>query len=84
MILNNPTEPRKKELSLNKEYLTVNEACAYLSLSSSGFKNLRREWNIPCSKVPAMKIMFRRIDLKRLVETYMNAPENMFPPYWDR
>ena len=72
----------KKELNLNKEYLNMNEACAYMGLSLSGFKNLVKEWDIPSAKVPGARVVFRRIDLKRLIEAYMNAPENMFPPYY--
>ena len=72
----------KKELNLNKEYLNMNEACAYMGLSLSGFKNLVKEWDIPSAKVPGARVVFRRIDLKRLIEQFMNAPENMFPPYY--
>ncbi len=72
----------KKELNLNKEYLNMNEACAYMGLSLSGFKNLVKEWGIPSAKVPGARIVFRKIDLKRLIEQFMNAPENMFPPYY--
>ena len=75
---------KNKELNLNKEYLNMNEACAYMGLSLSGFKNLVKEWGIPSAKVPGARIVFRKIDLKRLIEQFMNAPENMFPPYWDR
>lgn len=82
--MNEEKIPSKKELNLNKDYLTVKEAEAYLSLSHGGFLRLRKEWNIPCSKVPGMKIMFRRIDLERLIEQFMNAPKDMFPPHFKR
>ena len=74
----------KKELNLNKDYLNHNEACAYMGVSQSGFDNLRKTWGIPCAKVPGARVVFRRIDLKRLIEQFMNAPEDSFPPYWDR
>ena len=74
----------KKEQNLNKEYLNIDEAAAYMCMSLGGFKKLRRDWDIPCAKVPGGRIIFRRIDLKRLIEQFMTAPENMFPPYFDR
>jgi hypothetical protein len=74
----------KKELNLNKEYLNYKEATEYMCMSERGFRRLVKEFDIPSGKIPGGKIMFRRIDLKRLVEAYMNAPENMFPPYWDK
>ena len=73
-----------KELNLNKEYLNLDEATAYMCMSYKGFKRLMKKWDIPSAKIPGGRILIRRIDLKRLIETYMNAPENMFPPYWDR
>jgi len=69
-----------KELNLNKDYLNINEASAYMCMSLSGFKKLVTEWDIPSAKVPGGRIIYRRADLKRLIETFMNAPENMFPP----
>lgn len=75
---------KTKELNLNKDYLNYNEASEYLGMSRRGFQRLVKEHEIPSGKIPGGKIMFRRIDLKRLIEAYMNAPENMFPPYWDR
>ena len=74
----------KKELNLNKDYLNYKEASEYMCMSEKGFRRLVKEHDIPSGKIPRGKIMFRRIDLKRLIEAYMNAPENMFPPYWDR
>ena len=74
----------KKELNLNKDYLNYKEASEYMCMSEKGFRRLVNEHDIPSGKIPRCKIMFRRIDLKRLIEAYMNAPENMFPPYWDR
>ena len=74
----------KKELNLNKDYLNYKEASEYMCMSEKGFRRLVKEQDIPSGKIPRGKIMFRRIDLKRLIEAYMNAPENMFPPYWDR
>lgn len=70
----------KKELILNKEYLNIDEASAYMCLSKRGFRNLCKDWGIPSAKVPGGRIIFRKADLKRLIETFMNAPENMFPP----
>tara|TARA_R110002074_G_scaffold219474_1_gene390106 strand:- start:619 stop:873 length:255 start_codon:yes stop_codon:yes gene_type:complete len=84
MDLNTLSVPRKKELNLNKEYLNIDEATAYMCMSLRGFNRLRKDWDIPSAKVPGGRIIFRRIDLKRLIEQFMNAPENMFPPYWDR
>ena len=85
MTSNTPTVPTKnKELNLNKEYLNYKEATEYMCMSERGFRRLVKEFDIPSGKIPGGKIMFRRIDLKRLVEAYMNAPENMFPPYWDK
>ena len=85
MTSNTPTVPTKnKELNLNKDYLNYNEASEYLCMSRRGFQRLVKEHDIPSGKIPGGKIMFRRIDLKRLIEAYMNAPENKFPPYWDR
>ena len=84
MDLNTLSVPRKKELNLNKEYLNIDEASAYMCMSLSGFKKLRIDWGIPSAKVPGGRVIFRRIDLKRLIEQFMNAPENKFPPYWDR
>jgi len=75
---------KTKELNLNKDYLNHNEACAYLGMSRSGFNKLRIDWRIPCAKVPGMRIVFRRQDLERLIEQFMNAPKDMFPPYFDR
>ena len=69
----------KKELNLNKEYLNFDESSAYLCLSLSGFKNLVKEWDIPSAKVPGARIVFRKADLKRLIERFFDAPENMFP-----
>ncbi len=74
----------KKELNLNKDYLNYKEASEYMCMSEKGFRRLVKEHDIPSGKIPRGKIMFRRIDLKRLIEAYMNAPENMFPHYWDR
>ena len=74
----------KKELNLNKAYLNYKEASEYMCMSEKGFRRLVKEHDIPSGKIPRGKIMFRRIDLKRLIEAYMNAPENMFPHYWDR
>ena len=74
----------KKELNLNKDYLNYKEASEYMCMSEKGFRRLVKEHDIPSGKIPRGKIMLRRIDLKRLIEAYMNAPENMFPPYWDR
>ena len=74
----------KKEQNLNKDYLNYKEASEYMCMSEKGFRRLVKEHDIPSGKIPRGKIMFRRIDLKRLIEAYMNAPENMFPPYWDR
>ena len=74
----------KKELNLNKDYLNIDEASIYMCMSLSGFKKLRIAWNIPSAKVPGGRVIFRKIDLKRLIEQFMNAPENKFPPYWDR
>ena len=74
----------KRELNLNKDYLNYKEATEYMCMSEKGFRRLVKEHDIPSGKIPRGKIMFRRIDLKRLIEAYMNAPENMFPPYWDR
>ena len=74
----------KKELNLNKDYLNYKEASEYMCMSEKGFRRLVKEHDIPSGKIPRGKIMFRRIYLKRLIEAYMNAPENMFPPYWDR
>ena len=74
----------KKELNLNKDYLNYKEASEYMCMSEKGFRRLVKEHDIPSGKIPRGKIMFRRIDLKRLIEAYMNAHENMFPPYWDR
>jgi hypothetical protein len=51
-------------------------------MSLSGFKKLRIDWDIPSAKVPGGRVIFRRIDLKRLIEQFMNAPENMFPPHY--
>ena len=85
MTSNTQTVPTtNKELNLNKEYLNIDEASAYMCMSLSGFKKLRIDWGIPSAKVPGGRIIFRRIDLKRLIEQFMNAPENKFPPYWDR
>ena len=74
----------KRELNLNKDYLNYKEATEYMCMSEKGFRRLVKEHDIPSGKIPGGKIMFRRIDLKRLIEDYMNAPENKFPPYWDR
>ena len=74
----------KKELNLNKDYLNYKEASEYMCMSEKGFRRLVKEHDIPSGKIPCGKIMFRRIGLKRLIEAYMNAPENMFPHYWDR
>ena len=74
----------KRELNLNKDYLNYKEATEYMCMSEKGFRRLVKEHDIPSGKIPRGKIMFRRIDLKRLIEAYMNAPENMFPHYWDR
>ena len=74
----------KRELNLNKDYLNYKEATEYMCMSEKGFRRLVKEHDIPSGKIPGGKIMFRRIDLKRLIEAYMNAPENMFPHYWDR
>ena len=74
----------KKELNLNKDYLNYKEASEYMCMSEKGFRRLVKEHDIPSGKIPRGKIMFRRIDLKRLIDAYMNAPENMFPHYWDR
>ena len=74
----------KKELNLNKEYLNYKEATEYMCMSEKGFRRLVKEWKIPAAKIPGGKIMFRKIDLKRLIEHFMNAPENMFPPNLDR
>ena len=71
----------KKELNLNKDYLNYKEASEYMCMSEKGFRRLVKEHDIPSGKIPRGKIMFRRIDLKRLIEAYMNAPENMFPHY---
>ena len=71
----------KRELNLNKYH---KEATEYMCMSEKGFRRLVKEHDIPSGKIPGGKIMFRRIDLKRLIEAYMNAPENKFPPYWDR
>ena len=65
----------KKELNLNKEYLNMNEACAYMGLSLSGFKNLVKEWGIPSAKVPGGRIIYRTSDLKKLNEHFFDAPE---------
>ena len=73
---------KTKELNLNKEYLNIDEACAYMCMSLSGFKKLRIDLGIPSAKVPGGRVIFRRIDLKRLIEQFMNAPENMFPPHY--
>ena len=75
---------KTKELNLNKDYLNYKEATEYMCMSEKGFRRLVKEHDIPSGKIPRGKIMFRRIDLKRLIEAYMNAPENKFPPYWDR
>ena len=75
---------KTKELNLNKEYLNLDEASAYMCMSYKGFKRLMKEWEIPSAKIPRGRILIRRIDLKRLIEQFMNAPENMFPPYYDR
>ena len=75
---------KTKELNLNKDYLNYKEASEYMCMSEKGFRRLVKEHDIPSGKIPRGKIMFRRIDLKRLIEAYMNAPEYMFPPYWDR
>ena len=72
----------KRELNLNKEYLNFNEACVYMCMSLKGFRRLVKEWDIPSAKVPGGRIIFRRIDLKRLIEQFMNAPENVFPPHY--
>ena len=72
----------KRELNLNKEYLNFNEACVYMCMSLKGFRRLVKEWDIPSAKVPGGRIIFRRIDLKRLIEQFMNAPEDMFPPHY--
>ena len=74
----------KRELNLNKDYLNYKEATEYMCMSEKGFRRLVKEHDIPSGKIPRGKIMFRRIDLKRLIEAYINAPENMFPHYWDR
>ena len=66
---------KNKELNLNKEYLNMNEACAYMGLSLSGFKNLVKEWDIPSAKVPGARIIYRKKDLQNLIERFFNAPE---------
>tara|TARA_R110002012_G_scaffold64602_3_gene169778 strand:+ start:115 stop:351 length:237 start_codon:yes stop_codon:yes gene_type:complete len=75
---------KTKELNLNKEYLNLDEASAYMCMSYKGFKKLMKEWDIPSAKIPSGRILIRKIDLKRLIEQFMDAPENMFPPYFDR
>ena len=72
----------EKEPNLNKDYLNIDEASAYMCMSLSGFKKLRNAWNIPSAKAPGGRVIFRKIDLKRLIEQFMNAPENMFPPHY--
>jgi len=59
-----------KELNLNKEYLNMKEARAYLgdstgSLSLSEFKKFVKDWDIPATKLPGARIVYREIDLKR-------------------
>ena len=75
---------KNKELNLNKEYLNRNEAQMYLGISESAFDKLVKRYSIPCAKIPGTKVLFRRIDLKRLIELFMNAPEDIFPPSFDR
>ena len=74
----------KRELNLNKDYLNYKEATEYMCMSEKGFRRLVKEHDIPSGKIPGGKIMFRRIDLKRLIDDDMDATENKFPPYWDR
>jgi hypothetical protein len=89
LILKEIGKERRKneELRLSESYLNMKEARAYLgdstgSLSLSEFKKFVKDWDIPSAKVPGARILFRKIDLKRLIEQFMNAPENMFPPYY--
>ena len=58
-----------------KEYLSKKEAATYMCLSLSGFKNLVKEGDIPSAKVPGGRIIYRKSDLKRLNEHFLDGPE---------
>jgi|TARA_R110000851_G_scaffold20076_4_gene61006 hypothetical protein len=60
-------------MTLDKDYLNVQESAVYMGVSLSGFKKMAAALNIPFGKVPRGNKIYRRSDLAKLNEGYFNA-----------
>jgi len=63
---------KEKTINLNKDYLTSKEAQLYMGMSQTGFDRLVKRYNIPSSRPPGAKIVYRRSDLSQLAEMFFD------------
>jgi excisionase family DNA binding protein len=65
---------KDRPIILDKDYLTRAEAQLYMGLSERALDSIVRRYEIPSSRPPGGKVLFRRADLQSLNEKFFSQP----------